>query len=294
MSSRHSITISHHACLTFNYVRYYLPVATFCYFKNYPWSFSHCLSCDFLLYELHWIMACYDSIIQYRFNIDWPLIPEPPKAPLISRCERFRRKRRKLSTSINIVEWISWGHHARRQIIRNSFQRIQPLLKGENYEKWCVFFRFTVRAHLPVKLVPVNPFSTKCFLKWAQKSFKPKETRTHTFICLCESDQWVVPSREEKVILKEAGLGEKKITFEKYGGYQQLQSSLLKEFPKLSEGGGFQLLRSSGARRSLDLIPIPTMGYDIPYLKDCLGQAIGYVRPLQKDLDRSPLSVPVG
>ena len=34
------------------------------------------------------------------------------------------------------------------------------------------------------------------------------------------------------------------------------------------------------------------MGYDIPYLKDCLGQAIGYVRPLQ--IDRSPLSVQVG
>ena len=63
------------------------------------------LSCNFLLYELHWIMACCDSIIQYRFNIDWPLVPEPAKPPLISRCERFRRKRRKLSTSINIVEW---------------------------------------------------------------------------------------------------------------------------------------------------------------------------------------------
>ena len=123
-----------------------------------------------------------------------------------------------------------------------------------NYEKWCVFFRFTVRAHLPVKLVPVNPFSTKRFLMWAQKSFKPKETWTHTFICLRESDQWVVPSREEKVILKEAGLGEKRMTYDKYGGYQQMQSSLLKEFLKLSEGGGFQLLRSSGARRSLDLI----------------------------------------
>ena len=36
------------------------------------------------------------------------------------------------------------------------------------------------------------------------------------------------------------------------------------------------------------------MGYDIPYLKDCLGQAIGYVRPLRKDLDRSPLPVQVG
>ena len=65
-----------------------------------------------------------------------------------------------------------------------------------------------------------------------------------------------MPSREEKVILKEAGLGEKRMTYDKYGGYQQMQSSLLKEFLKLSEGGGFQLLRSSGVRRSLDLIPI--------------------------------------
>lgn len=141
---------------------------------------------------------------------------------------------------------------------------------------------------------PFKRFRPSASSSGPKKSFRPKETWTHTFICLCESDQLAVPSREEKVILKEAGLGEKKITFEKYGGYQQLQSSLLKEFPKLSEGGGFQLLRSSGARRSLDLIPIPTMGYDIPYLKDCLGQAIGYVRPLQKDLDRSPLPVQVG
>ena len=141
---------------------------------------------------------------------------------------------------------------------------------------------------------PFKRFRPSASSSGPKKSFRPKETWTHTFICLCESDQLAVPSREEKVILKEAGLGEKKITFEKYGGYQQLQSSLLKEFPKLSEGGGFQLLRSSGARRSLDLIPIPTMGYRIPYLKDCLGQAIGYIRPLQKDLDRSPLPVRVG
>ena len=155
-----------------------------------------------------------------------------------------------------------------------------------------VFFHFTVRAPQPVKLVRVNPskrFRPSASASGLKKSFKPKETWTHTFICLCKSDQLVVPSRERNVIC-----GRKKNYFDKYGGYQQLQSSLLKEFPKLSEGGGFQLLRSSGARRSLDLIPIPTMGYDIPYLKDCLGQAIGYVRLLQKDLDRSPLSVQVG
>ena len=118
----------------------------------------------------------------------------------------------------------------------------------------------------------------------------PKETWTHTFVCIAESDQWLIPSREEKIILKEAGLGEKRITFDKYGDYEHFHSSLLKEFPKLSEGGGLQVLRSSGARRSLDLIPVPTMGYDIPYLEDCLGQAIAYVRPLP--CIRSPVKNP--
>ena len=61
-----------------------------CYFLslNYPWSLSHLIitvcPCNFLLYELQWIMACCDSIIQYQFNIDWPLVPEPAKAPLIT------------------------------------------------------------------------------------------------------------------------------------------------------------------------------------------------------------------
>ena len=65
MSSCRSITISHHACLTFNYVRHYLPITA-----------SSRLSCT-------------------RFENG---VGEN------SRCERFRGKRRKLSTSINIVE----------------------------------------------------------------------------------------------------------------------------------------------------------------------------------------------
>ena len=101
-------------------------------------------------------------------------------------------------------------------------------------------------------------------------------------------------SRVGSMALKEAGLGEKGITFDKYSDYEHFHYSLLKEFPKLSEGGGLQVLRSSEGRRNLDLVPIPTMGYDIPHLKDCLGQAIAYVRPLQKDLDRSPLPTQVG
>ena len=69
---------------------------------------------------------------------------------------------------------------------------------------------------------PLKRFWPSASSSGPKKSFKPKDTWTHTFICLCESDQLVVPSWEEKV--KEAGLGEKIITFDKYGGYQQLQS----------------------------------------------------------------------
>ena len=65
MASCYSITISHHACLTFNYVRHYLPITA-----------SLRLSCT-----------------RFENGVEGN-----------SRCERFRGKRRKLSTSINIVE----------------------------------------------------------------------------------------------------------------------------------------------------------------------------------------------
>ena len=57
---------------------------------------------------------------------------------------------------------------------------------------------------------PFERFRASASSSGPPKSFKPKEPWTHTFICLCESDQLVVPSRQEKVILKEAGLAAKK------------------------------------------------------------------------------------
>ena len=44
-----------------------------------------------------------------------------------------------------------------------------------------------------------------------KKAWKPKETWTHTFICIAEADHRLIPLREEKIVLKEAGLGEKKL-----------------------------------------------------------------------------------
>ena len=48
-----------------------------------------------------------------------------------------------------------------------------------------------------------------------KRACTPKETWTHTFVCIAESDHWFIPSREGKITLKEAGLGEKGITFDK-------------------------------------------------------------------------------
>ena len=108
--------------------------------------------------------------------------------------------------------------------------------------------------------------------------FKPKETWTHTFICLSEKDVFTNPSRQERICLKEAGLSERKIVInDKKGNFAYFQGVLKTQFPKLKAGGGFELLRSSGGRRQLEVVAVPAQGYDIPYLKQILGQAIAYI-----------------
>ena len=120
--------------------------------------------------------------------------------------------------------------------------------------------------------------------------FKPKETWTHTFVCLSEKDVFTNPSRGERICLKEAGLGERRIVFDdKKGNFAYFQGVLETQFPKLKTGGGFEILRSCGSRRQLQVIAMPAQGYDIPYLKQSLCQAIGYIRPLQRDLDTTPV-----
>lgn len=59
------------------------------------------------------------------------------------------------------------------------------------------------------------------------------------------------------------------------------------------EGGGFEVLRPSGGgggQRPLSLLPPRKEGYTISHLKERLGQAVAYIRPLQADLDMTPLS----
>lgn len=68
-----------------------------------------------------------------------------------------------------------------------------------------------------------------------------------------------------------------------------ITNKLMEVFPKLQEGGGFEFLKIAGSTRSrnLALLPCPSTGYTIAYLKDpstMIGQATIYIRPLQQDL----------
>lgn len=68
-----------------------------------------------------------------------------------------------------------------------------------------------------------------------------------------------------------------------------ITNKLMEVYPKLQEGGGFELLKITGPTRSrsLALLPCPSTGYTLAFLKDpstMIGQATLYIRPLQQDL----------
>ena len=107
---------------------------------------------------------------------------------------------------------------------------------------------------------------------------------------LSEMNTEVTPNKEELEKLRQAGLGRRKIVFpNKNAGFKAFSEVLMEKYPKLRDGGGFQLLRAlggGGGVRYLELIIPGQDGYSIPYLREtqCLGQAILYVRPLQANL----------
>ena len=76
------------------------------------------------------------------------------------------------------------------------------------------------------------------------KFFQPKETWTHDMFCLASKEQVRAPSRAEKFSLQEVGLGRKKICFHSKAKFPELRKKLEEEYPKLSHGGGFELMRT--------------------------------------------------
>lgn len=115
--------------------------------------------------------------------------------------------------------------------------------------------------------------------------YKVKETWTHDFFCLSNPEQEIVPNKGEKIRLQETGLGRKKIVFGSKDGAKEMKSKLESTYPKLVEGGGFEILRT-GSKNDLVLTSPPAAGYSVPFLRDHSGlaQALAYIRPLQSSL----------
>ncbi|XP_068731710.1 uncharacterized protein [Montipora capricornis] len=115
---------------------------------------------------------------------------------------------------------------------------------------------------------------------------KLPNTWTHTFICLGRMRDNEVPSNGYKTQLSNASLGEKKITFEKKSSCNHFHEKLLESYPKLKEGGGYELMRTKFRSTSkLEILqPKGNAGHNVLDLKEMVASARIYVRPLQNDL----------
>ena len=124
-----------------------------------------------------------------------------------------------------------------------------------------------------------NVFSSSCK--------KPKKCAwKHRFVCLAMQDQQKILTTDiEKDDLLEAGLGEKVIEFPSLDATgEDFKEVLYSKFPKLREGGGFQLCRCLPNSRNLE--ELTAVAHSSPaMLKERVGNARTYIRPLQRDLD---------
>ena len=93
-------------------------------------------------------------------------------------------------------------------------------------------------------------------------------------MCLSNTDQDTIPDGQERAALQIAGLGEKKITLNAYAEAQDIYLQLSITFPKLSNAGGFELLRiPEGGGKVLDVIAAPESGYTVSYLRAVVHHA---------------------
>lgn len=110
-------------------------------------------------------------------------------------------------------------------------------------------------------------------------------TWKHRFVCLAYHDQEKIPTTDvEKDDLFKAGLGEKVLEFPDMDISREVFNEvLLEEYPKLSEGGGFELCKCLPNSRKLERLS-DTVQFSPGMIKERVGNARTYIRPLQRDL----------
>ena len=112
----------------------------------------------------------------------------------------------------------------------------------------------------------------------------------HRFVCLGYREQDRIPTTDfDKDELFQAGLGEKEISFPSLEiDATSFKELILSTFPKLRDGGGFQLLKCLPNSRRLEVLSVAV--HTAPgLLKQRVGSSRTYICPIQKDLDLSPV-----
>ena len=129
--------------------------------------------------------------------------------------------------------------------------------------------------------------------KWNSSPFK-RETWTHEFFCLADRNRVTAPSKVVKEELQLAGLGRRKICFHWNADAVEVKRKLEEIFPKLKNGGGFEILRRGTSPSELSLIQPPRSGYSVSFLRIAagLGQEIAFIRPLQANLSKDRVMQP--
>ncbi|XP_062499229.1 uncharacterized protein LOC134176579 [Corticium candelabrum] len=104
---------------------------------------------------------------------------------------------------------------------------------------------------------------------------------TFSVMCLADNQCDTPPSRDRKLELLAAGLGEKKVTLGQSDDYLEVHNTLLEHFPAL-ESTGYEVMRLT-ARRQLEVIP--SLDMTAIHLKTVFDQAKMYLRPIANSID---------
>lgn len=105
--------------------------------------------------------------------------------------------------------------------------------------------------------------------------------------CLSDRNCVRVPcTPSSREVLIEAGLGPKTFSVPLCSNGEEFREMILSNFPKLRDGGGFDLLRCISNTKHLDVIS-PSVAMNAKLLKAAVGNGRVYVRPIQKNLDLS-------
>ena len=114
---------------------------------------------------------------------------------------------------------------------------------------------------------------------------KPCITWTHKVVGLDDTGQDSVPSATQKYELSNGGLGEKKVVFKLDCDWSHIKDKMLDAFPPLKDEGGIELLRCDGPYSKVLRVIKSKHLKGVASLKQHVGQAKIYVRPLQSSIN---------